>query len=76
MNPDVAHNFDAKFFEVELWCRRLRLRGETRFRLRLERTEILESWVKANWLPSTKNASQLFFMRLLKDRLPCDVAAT
>ena len=32
--------------------------------------------MKANWLPSTMNASQFFFMRLLKDKLPCDVATT
>ena len=31
---------------------------------------------EANWLPSTMNASQFFFMRLLKDKLPCDVATT
>ena len=74
--PSVVHNFDAKSFDVELRCRRLWMRGEIQFGLRLERTEILESWVKANWLPSTKNASQFFFMRLLKDKLPCDVATT
>ena len=74
--PSAAHKFDAKSFDVELWCRRLCMRGEIRFGLRLERTGILQSWVKANWLPSTRNASQFFFMRLLKDKLPCDVATT
>ena len=72
----MVHKVDMKNFDEELWCRRLWMRGKIRFGLRLERTEILESWVKANWLPSTKNACQFFCMRLLKDKLPCDVATT
>ena len=52
------------------------MRGEIRFGVRLERTESLQSWVAANWLPSTKDVSQIVSLRLLKDTLPCDVATT